>query len=257
MVVLFKSLIQPRDTILDIGGNIGCTSILFGHLGKKVYSFEPSPSTYRYLERNVKSANLDNVVPLNVGLSKESGTFDLTFAPNDRSGGFVSNMIRASEGYAVEKITIKQGDSFVEDHNLPKIDFIKIDVEGFEKSVIEGLSATIGRDRPIVALELNHWCLNAFQRISVSDFFDFLRTIFLHLYAVDMRYVNNLIDKVRRKFLPSLHNLKDVKNLHDLNASYHVMHRHILHGFSYPTIVGAFDENQLEKFGVLLGIKVT
>jgi len=256
MVVLFKSLLRTTDTVLDIGANIGCTSLLFGPLAKKVYSFEPSPSTYGYLKRNVESARLDNVIPVNVGLGKESGSFELTFSPNDRSGGFVSNLICATEGHAVEKITISQGDAYIESHNLPKIDFIKIDVEGFEKSVIEGLAGTIARDRPIVVLELNHWCLNAFQRISVPDFFDFLRSVFPHLYAVDMRYVNSMTDKVRRKFLPSSYDSKDVKNLHDLNASYHVMHRHILHGFSYPIIVGAFDHEQLERFGTMLDIEI-
>lgn len=256
MVVLFKSLIRSSDTILDIGANIGCTSILFGKLAKHVYSFEPSPCTYSYLEMNVKAAHLDNVTTGNVGLGKESGIFELTFSPNDRSGGFVSNLICASDGHQVERVTILKGDAFIDDHSVPKIDFIKIDVEGFERSVIEGLSATIGRDRPIVVLELNHWCLNAFQRTSIPDFFDFLRSIFPHLYAVDMRYANNLTDKVRRKFLPSLYNIKDAKNLHDMNASYHVMHRHILHGFSYPILVAAFDEAQLEKFALLLGIKI-
>lgn len=257
MVVLFKSLIRSNDVVLDVGANIGCTSILFGNLAEKVYCFEPSPTTFGYLEKNVKNARLDRVTPVNVGLGKESGMFELTFSQSDRSGGFVSNVTSASQGHQVEQIKIIKGDDFMKESKVPKIDFIKIDVEGFEKSVIEGLSATIARDQPIVVLELNHWCLNALQRTSVPDFFDFLRSVFPHLYAVDMSYVRNFKDRVRRKLIPSLYDVKDAKNLHDLNASYHVMNRHILNGFSYPILVGAFDKAQLEIFSSTVGVQIS
>jgi FkbM family methyltransferase len=256
MVSFFKSLLQPSDTVLDIGANIGCTSLLFGSLASKVYSFEPSPTTYRWLVENVQRAKLNNVEPINLGLGKEAGTFELTFAPNNRSGGFVSNLTSASEGHQVEHITIARGDDFIGERQIAKVDFIKIDVEGFEQSVIEGLTQTIARDQPIVALELNHWCLNAFQRTSVPDFFDFLRSVFPYLYAVDMRYTSNLRDRLHRELLPSFYNKKDAKNLHDPDAAYHVMYRHILHGSSYPTLVGAFNPTQLNALSSMLGIQV-
>lgn len=255
MVSLFKSLLQPSDTVLDIGANIGCTSLLFGDLARKVFSFEPSPTTYLWLVENVQRANLNNVEPINLGLGKEAGTFELTFAPNNRSGGFVSNLTSASEGHQVEQITIAKGDDFIRERQIVKVDFIKIDVEGFEQSVIEGLAATIARDQPIVALELNHWCLNAFQRISVPDFFDFLRSVFPYLYAVDMRYASSLRDRLHRELLPSFYDKKDAQNLHDPDAAYHVMYRHILHGSSYPTLVGAFNPTQLTALSALLGIQ--
>jgi FkbM family methyltransferase len=256
MVSFFKSLLQPSDTVLDIGANIGCTSLLFGSRASKVYSFEPSPTTYRWLVENVQRAKLNNVEPINLGLGKEAGTFELTFAPNNRSGGFVSNLTSASEGHQVERITIARGDDFIREHQIAKVDFIKIDVEGFEQSVIEGLAATIARDQPIVALELNHWCLNAFQRTSVPDFFDFLRGVFPYLYAVDMRYTSNLRDRLHRELLPSFYDKKDARNLHDQDAAYHVMYRHILHGSSYPTLVGAFNPTQLTALSSLLGEQV-
>ena len=256
MVSLFKSLIQPTDTVLDIGANIGCTSLLFGDLARKVYSFEPSPTTHRWLVQNVRMAKLNNVEPINLGLGKDAGTFELTFAPNNRSGGFVSNLTNASEGHQVEQITIAKGDDFIREQQIAKVAFIKIDVEGLEQSVIEGLAETIAREQPIVALELNHWCLNAFQRTSVPDFFDFLRSVFPYLYAVDMRYTSNLRDRLQRELLPFLYDKKDAKNLHDQNAAYHVMYRHILHGSSYPTLVGAFKPKQLSALSSMFGIQL-
>ena len=107
-----------------------------------------------------------------------------------------------------------------------------------------------------MALELNHWCLNAFQRTSVPDFFDFLRGVFPYLYAVDMRYTSNLRDRLHRELLPSFYDKKDARNLHDQDAAYHVMYRHILHGSSYPTLVGAFNPTQLTALSSLLGEEV-
>lgn len=227
MVELFDSLIKPADTVLDIGANIGCTAILFGSRANKVVSFEPSPSTYRFLEKNVQASGLNNVELKNVGLGKSAGRFELTFAANNRAGGFVSNKMQASAGHQVESIEIVQGDAFLEELGITRVDFIKIDVEGFERDVIEGLGKTISTSRPIVTLELNHWCLNVFQRTSVPDFFDFLRSVFPYLYAVGA---------------------DDVCNLHDPSDSYHVMFRHVASGHEYQNIVGAFESDQLQAF---------
>jgi hypothetical protein len=112
------------------------------------------------------------------------------------------------------------------------------------------------RDEPIVALELNHWCLNAFQRTSVPDFFDYLRSVFPYLYAVDMRYAGSLRDRIQRELLPFRYDKKDARNLHDQDAAYHVMYRHILHGSSYPTLVGAFKPTQLNALSSKFGIQL-
>lgn len=232
MVSLFDTLLASGDTVLDIGANIGCTSILFGSRVRRVISFEPSPSTFRLLEANVQAAELANVALHNVGMGKSAGRFELTFSSDNRSGGFVSNGVRTSPGHQVESIEIVQGDAFLRAAGIDQVDFIKIDVEGFERNVIEGLGATLAASRPVVTLELNHWCLNVFQRMSVPDFLDFLRGVFPCLYAVDGN---------------------DIRDLHDSGDAYHVMYCHVAGGFRYPNLVGAFDRARLERFGARFG----
>lgn len=227
MVALFDTLIGPGDIVLDIGANIGCTSLLFADRARQVYSFEPSPSTFRYLEKNIEAAGFENIVAANIGLGKSTGAYELTFSPDNRSGAFVSNQLRAADGHQVEPIRIAQGDEYIASASIPKVDFIKIDVEGFERDVIEGLAQTIARETPVVVLELNHWCLNAFQRICIPDFFDFLRGVFPYLYAIEAN---------------------DARNIHDHNEAYHVMYHHIVGGFKYPNLVGAFHPEQLRGF---------
>lgn len=229
MVKLFRALANGSEVILDIGANIGCTAILFGELSKNVYAFEPSQTTFAFLEKNILKSGRQNVFLHNIGLGAEVGEFTLTFAPSNRSGGFVSNQTQASAGHTVEKIVIRQLDEVIKPLNLPKIDFIKIDVEGFEGHVLRGATQTLSSYKPIVVLELNHWCLNAFQRTSIPDFFDLLRSVFPILLAV---------------------NGSSYMDLHNQSDSYVVMYHHILH-MRFPNIVAAFDESRLSKFRTL------
>lgn len=226
MVKMFGVLLGNSEVVFDIGANIGCTAVLFGELSNKVYAFEPSPTTFALLEKNIISSGLQNISLHNIGLGERPGESTLTFSPSNRSGGFVSDQTQASAGHTVENIVIRQLDEVVQSLNLERLDFIKIDVEGFEGHVLRGAFQTISVYRPVVVLELNHWCLNAFQRTSVPDFFDLLRSIFPILLAVDG---------------------SNYMNLHDASDSYIVMYNHILH-MRFPNIVAAFDENQLIAF---------
>ena len=221
MCTLFERLIKPHFRVLDIGANVGCTSLLFGQLAAHVDSFEPSPSTFEWLRENVTASGHTNIALHNVGLGAHDETLTLTFNPAARSGGFVSNQVQPKTGHVTETITIKNGDSYLGDRD---VDFIKIDVEGFERYVIEGLKNIIDRNEPVVVLELNHWCLNAFQRTSVPDFFDFLLERFPILYAIEG---------------------DDYVDLRNSDNRYKVMGAHILR-LKYCNLVGAFRNEQLD-----------
>jgi FkbM family methyltransferase len=226
MVQLLRTVASDSEVILDVGANIGCTALLFGRLSKTVYAFEPSPTTFRFLEQNISRSGLTNIFLQNIGLGSEAGEYALTFKPSNRSGAFVSNQTQASTDHTVETITIRQMDEALTSFNVSRVDFIKIDVEGFEGHVLRGATQTLDTYHPVVVLELNHWCLNAFQRTALPDFFDLLRSVFPILFAVDgLNYLD----------------------LHDPSDSYIVMYHHILH-MKFPDIVAAFDETRLDRF---------
>ncbi|MCE3262050.1 MAG: methyltransferase FkbM [Pseudoduganella sp.] len=226
MVALFRCFARDGGIGLDIGANIGCTAVLFGDLFGQVHAFEPSPTTFAYLQANVRRNAGANVTLHNVGLGAEAGVSTITFAPNNRSGAFVSDREKANGDHLSETIDISTLDAMASALALTALDFVKIDVEGFEGHVLRGGQATLQRFRPVVVLELNHWCLNAFQRTSVPEFLDQLRAFFPLLYAVD-----------RDCYL----------DLQSPGESYAVMYHHILH-MRFPNIVCAFSEQQLERF---------
>lgn len=222
MVRMFKRLVKPGDFVVDVGANIGMTSILFGMIARQVLSFEASPSTFQFLKMNVLQSGLENVRIENVGLGSTHSATTITMAKNNRSGAFVSDgMTQQLANHASETIQITPLDHELLRRGLAdtKVDFIKLDVEGFEMEVLKGASECLQRHKPLVALELNHWCLNAFRRITIPDFFDFLRATFPYVYAVDAD--------------------ASIRNLRDEGQAYEVMYQHIVK-FRYANVVAGF-----------------
>jgi FkbM family methyltransferase len=219
-VKLMDSLLRDADRVADIGANVGCTALLFAQRAGLVHAFEPAPSTFGLLQRNALAH--DNIRVYNFGLGDAPGVSQLTFAANDRSGGFVSDKTGGLPGHVVESIEIRR----LDDIDIGRVDLMKIDVEGFELHALRGARRTLERDRPVVTLEMNHWCLNVFQRTSLPDFLDFLRMLFPILLAVDE---DTYLD------------------LHDAGQSYAVMYAHVLK-MKFPALVAAFDEQRLQRF---------
>lgn len=220
MVELFRTLIGPADIVADIGANIGLTAILFSSLAHKVFAFEPSPSTYKILLDNVARAHLTNVEPINLGLGAKRESLTITFARNNRSGGYISNKIKPSKNHVTENIQLDTLDQYFGNSEI-KPNFLKIDVEGFEQNVIEGGRRFLEKNKPTVVLEMNHFCLDVLHRITIPDFLDFMRKSFPFLYAVDTDNTS-------------------IIELHDLDEAYFVMHEHVVR-HRFPNLVVGFD----------------
>lgn len=230
MVKLFKALVTPQDVVADIGANIGLTALLFSDLASKVIAFEPSPSTYEILNKNLLRAHVSNIETINFGLGEQTENLTITFARNNRSGGYISDKIRPKIGHVTEQICIDTLDRFFANSDAPP-SFLKIDVEGFEMHVIKGGDKFLRKHRPTVVMEMNHFCLDVLQRITLPDFLDFMRSVFPKLYAVD---VDNAI----------------IIDLHQLERAYFVMHENVVRN-RFPNIVGGFDDGLLLKLDQL------
>lgn len=230
MVQLFRALIDPNDVVADIGANIGLTAILFSSLAKQTYAFEPSPSTFRILSENLARNGITNVETINLGLGNKEETLTITFAQNNRSGGYVSDKIRPETGHVTEEIRIDTLDQFFSTR-VPAPSFLKIDVEGFEQNVVQGGAAFLQRARPVVVMEMNHFCLDVLQRITIPDFLDFMRSVFPYLYAIDTDNATTV-------------------DLHVPDRAYMVMHEHVVK-HRFPNLAGGFDPALKVKLEVL------
>ena len=151
---ILKIFINAGDVILDIGAFIGTHTIAFSKfVGKsgKVYSFEANTQIFNILKENKDLNSLDNVYVLNRVVSDECGKANIAMiniATNDNLGAIEFQENNSTDSFEIIKTSI---DSL----ELPKISFIKIDVEGMEPTVLKGAYNKIKSDHPIIFLECN------------------------------------------------------------------------------------------------------
>ena len=219
-VALIQAL-KSGDVAIDVGANIGMTALLMSELYREVIAFEPTETTYALLERNLLANGIGNVDAVNAGIGDSNSTSQVTYAPGNGSGAYISDITAASDGHVTEEVRLVHGDALELEPG-----FIKIDVEGYELTVLKSFQRTLGKWRPCVMFEMNHWCLNVFRRISLPEFIESAAAIFDVLYAVhDYRFL-------------------DLKNE---SHRYTVMYEHIHHG-RYMDLVGAYSGNDLTRF---------
>ena len=131
------NLISPNDIVWDVGANVGYFTKKFSEkVGKNglVYAFEPSANTHATLVNNC--AAFANVICKNMGLSDKSGNFSFRDSgiENDPTNGLVED---GTLGAVV--VMVATGDELVKSKSVPVPNVIKIDVEGFEVEVIQGM----------------------------------------------------------------------------------------------------------------------
>lgn len=151
---VIKSL-GTQVTVLDVGANVGQHALFLSPYAEHVYAFEPYQPVRQIADYHFRSNNLNNVTLYPVGLSDES--MHLPFYPppstNLGKGSFDSDFQKATT--QPEILEVVNGDNFLEVNLINHVDLIKIDVEGFEKKVLQGLTNTLKQSRPIVFFELS------------------------------------------------------------------------------------------------------
>src|SRR5208282_5971348 len=136
--------------ILDIGANIGYTACVFAAARKpaaKIYAFEPDLASFATLEEIVRRKKLGDAVEIfNVAVGSADGS--LEFWHNEEHSAdhrVVTEQFKSSRPAAgkITMVAVTSVDNFVAAHNLQKISFIKVDVQGFELVVCEGMRKTL------------------------------------------------------------------------------------------------------------------
>lgn len=138
---------------LEIGGNIGNHTSLFSRFFKHTFVFEPNPLIYKILTNNIKINKL-KATAYNFGISdvKDELTFYID-SINLGASSFIKELVKAP--LAAITASVVSGDDFVQKHALTAIDYIKIDAEGLEGRIIQGLQETIKQYQPLITLEWN------------------------------------------------------------------------------------------------------
>lgn len=150
-----KVLAGPnRRVALDIGANIGNHCLFLARHFDQVIAFEPNPVARHLLNANLAINRIDNVSVIAAGLSDREDTATLVVKAGNLGASHVKGVRddgRAWKDSGEVAIELTTGDTCLDPK--ARIDFIKLDVEGVEHEVLQGLVGTIRRCRPIVMLE--------------------------------------------------------------------------------------------------------
>jgi FkbM family methyltransferase len=137
--MVLRSLLQKGDSVIDVGANIGALTLaasrIVGPTGK-VYSIEAHPRTHRYLLGNLEFNQISNVQAFNVACGREHGTAGLSSKVSDDQNAV------SPEGVSVP---LRKLDDLLTGTESQEIALLKIDVEGYEKFVLEGSLRLLSR----------------------------------------------------------------------------------------------------------------
>ena len=141
-----KNIFEVKNdaVVFDIGAFKGDTAYFFSKKCSnkaRIYAFEPDENNYKVLLKIKEKYKLNNVITKNILLSNAEKEID-----------FIS-MIENTPTIKKNAITI---DKFVEENNIEKIDYIKMDVEGAERNILEGAIKTIKKFKPSLAIAIYH-----------------------------------------------------------------------------------------------------
>lgn len=144
-------LLENTDIVIDCGANIGVFSVL-GSLKSsngRVYAFEPIPEVYNMLKKT--AALYNNIIPCELALSNTNGNIYMDYDDSKKTCGSISE---GPEGNLLVKVETL--DHFVEENNLERVDFIKADIEGAERFMLEGAKNILRKYAPKLSICTYH-----------------------------------------------------------------------------------------------------
>lgn len=147
--------VEPGDIVIDAGAWIGDFAAYASVRGASaVYAFEPAEQTFKILQ---KTAELNkNIIPVQKGLSNENTNAVLSINAGGNSGGNTLRIKGNETPESSETVETVRLDDFVRENNIQRVDFIKADIEGFERHMLAGAQETLRTFAPKLALCTYH-----------------------------------------------------------------------------------------------------
>jgi FkbM family methyltransferase len=152
---LFK-VTQSNFIVFDVGANIGFVTLNFAKCCNNgfVYSFEPDSRTFKSLQANLKENNYKNIASYQVALGARTEKMLLSRMERTNPGANRILPQHPPHQYDQEWVDVEPLDLIADRLSIPRVDLIKIDVEGFELFVLKGAENLIRKYKPILFVEL-------------------------------------------------------------------------------------------------------
>jgi len=155
-----EHFLKKDSVVIDAGANIGTFSIFAAKFATNghVYAFEPVMKTFKLLKNNAK--NYSNIACVHSGLGDVATRKNIVV----RTGETASSVLKDSPFFKyfdndadkIEQVAVTTIDHFVANNNVSRLDFIKIDTEGYEEKILQGAKKTIKKYKPVIAMSAYH-----------------------------------------------------------------------------------------------------
>lgn len=146
--------LQEDDIVIDCGANIGLFSAVAASEGCKVYAFEPIPKTIEYLNE-MKTIYNENICICPYALSDTIGTTKFSILDNNISASSMLDMELNKNDYSID-VDVLTLDEYVMKNNLKRVDFIKADIEGAERHMLNGAKKVLQKFSPKISICTYH-----------------------------------------------------------------------------------------------------
>lgn len=206
--------LKEGDVFVDIGSSVGLMSItasfIVGEKGK-VLSFEPDTKSYSDLLNSISTNKRRNIKTYNFGLGSEKKFVKLY---KDR---YSPSMIKENDDAPSETVEIRPLDEVLKIEKVYNVDFVKIDVEGFEMEVLKGAKHLLSQSNaPMLCIECSR---GTNKNINLPEtIFDFIKNI-NNYYIYQLTKTKSTISKLEL--------ISDKKSLHKHDNIYCFLNKHL------------------------------
>jgi len=213
IVKFLNNNLKYYHTFFDVGSNYGWHSIVSSKLCKCVHSFEPQTVMYEIQNKSIKYNNIDNIVQHHVAVGDKDDYIQMTAIDYSIDSLNIGDLSVGANG---EMVISKRLDSF----DFTSVDFIKIDVQGYEKFVIQGSLNLIQKCKPTLIVEFENHQMNKFGYNS-DNLFDIIKQLDYEIYFLEHTYPSDhvCVHKSKIKEFEEINNISPLVQSNNLNRN--------------------------------------
>jgi FkbM family methyltransferase len=172
---------------VDIGANIGIKTLLLAQYvpNGRVIAIEAAPTVASLLNLNIDRGGMKNITIVETAVGDTDGM--TRFADQSAYGHISSSGV---------EVPVQRLSSLVAAQNLERLDFVKIDVEGYEFPILRNSIELLNHHQSIVLFEFNSWCQTWMSEVSPKDFINWTLGQFSNVYAIRHNAGENYLQRL-------------------------------------------------------------
>ncbi|HTH31509.1 MAG TPA: FkbM family methyltransferase [Lacibacter sp.] len=192
-IMTMRSLLSENSVVIDIGANIGYFSLMAAQKCNKgkIYSFEPATKNFQKLEEHLRLNKIKNVTPFQCAVSNRNEVASFFISDSHNSG---MSGLKPAENFSgeTEMIHCIRLDDAIETYQFQTINLVKIDTEGSELNVLNGMKQVIKQQQPLLLIEISA-SNQALYGNDIKDIFNMLSTYgYIAYNVIDVNVLNHV-----------------------------------------------------------------